>query len=248
MIAENKVHRLPDYYEKSYGSNNWKILELQHQGARLLSAEVELVRIASDITKATGYALDVWGEIEGLQRNGLDDEAYRGQLLVQIARDMISVDYTQWYQTVLQTFGRSADEIVMRETENPFEYEFTKFPLSAVTDIGLDINTATSLIEAILPITGELLEILYDAGVPKGLTANVGTIAGVAASQPLGNDIDESREFYLTARALVAADAELLVAVQGNTGRAEQVRLGGLLISAGTTAASAAVVTLRMEV
>lgn len=164
MKPENKVYRLPDYYDKREKiSNNWKILELQHQGTLFLNNEIEQIRNTSDVLKASGSELDVWGESLDVKRNGLPDEKYRIQILLQIARNMIQPDYTSWYQVVLDTLQCSPDDLKISGTGDPFEYRFDRFPVKSIEKTGLDLASALELIEGILPLTGRLTDLTYIA-------------------------------------------------------------------------------------
>ena len=237
MTPENKVTRLPDYYAKGKTSNNWKIMELQRQGMEILNKEIELVQNASNINDAEGEGLDVWGDMYEVKRNGLLDEEYRIQILIQMARDMIQPDFTAWYSTILETFHRSADEIMVSKT-GPFECRFDKFPLAAVQEIGLDINTATQLIEAILPLTCELLEIIYDGGVPKDIVIRVGSVLGSGSSGWINNDINSQEEIYVNMHTLVAATGEIYEDCEGNFGRDDSVQTNAQQRTAATAIGS----------
>lgn len=164
MKPENKAYRLPDYYDKrERKSNNWKILELQRQGIALLNDEVEQMRNTSDVLKASGSQLDTWGKTLDVKRNGLSDEKYRTQILLQIARNMIQPDYASWYQMVLDTLQCSPTDLKLSGTGKPFEYRFDRFPVKTIEKTGFDLASVLGLIEEILPLTGRLTDLTYIA-------------------------------------------------------------------------------------
>lgn len=155
MDLENKVKRLPDYYDKSENtSNNWKILEIAHLDKQDLKDCLDGIRESSDLLLATGAALDVWGSIYGEARNGDSDAVFLIRIRVAQLKDKVQVDYSSWYRTILEIFGCQPDELEIVGTGNPFEYRFVRFPYGRCNEIGITVGQAETLIMNSLPITG----------------------------------------------------------------------------------------------
>ena len=163
MDLENKVWRLPDYYDKTEEtSNNWKILEIARDGKESISDSIDEIRAASDFKEASGAALDIWGSIYGVDRNGDSDDLYRVRISIQQLKDKVQVDYTSWYSTILEIFSCTSDELEIESTGNPFEYRFSKFPYSRCNELGISVEQAEELIRASLPVTGDFETLLIN--------------------------------------------------------------------------------------
>lgn len=107
----NKVGRLPDYYDKKKGSNNWKILELNAEGNTELLAEIDDLRDLEFLDTAHDYLLDIWGMRYNIPRNGLKDDPYRALLKLEQSKDMANIDYTSWYSLLLQIIGCDPEDL-----------------------------------------------------------------------------------------------------------------------------------------
>lgn len=156
MDLTNKVSRLPDYYDKTEEtSNNWKILELARAAKQDLKDVLDDIRASSDLLHASGAALDIWGGIYGVTRNGDSDELYLIRIQIAQLKDKVQVDYTSWYRTILEIFGCTSDELEIEATGHPFEYRFTKFPFSKCNELGITVEQAEELILNSLPVTSD---------------------------------------------------------------------------------------------
>lgn len=157
MNLENKVKRLPDYYDKREGaSNNWKILEMARLAKQDLKDNLDGIRDSSDLLHASGAALDVWGSVYGEARNGDSDAVYLIRIQVAQLKDKVQVDYSSWYRTILEVFGCQPEELEIIGTGNPFEYRFVRFPYGRCNELGITIEQVEALILNSLPITGNI--------------------------------------------------------------------------------------------
>lgn len=163
MDLTNKVSRLPDYYDKTEGeSNNWKILELSREAKQDFKDVLDDIRSASAIGSASGSALDVWGSIYGILRDGDSDEVFRMRIQIQQLRDKVQVDYSSWYRTILEIFQCRPEQLVIESSGHPFGYRFSKFPYSRCNEIGLDVEKAEKMIIESLPVTADLETIIIN--------------------------------------------------------------------------------------
>ena len=192
MDLSNKVTRLPDYYNKAENtSNNWKILELAREAKQDFKDTLDDIREASDVTDAEGPALDVWGSIYGVTRNGDSGELYRIRIQIAQLKDKVQVDYSSWYRTILEIFDCTSDVLEIEATGNPFEYRFTKFPFSKCNELGITVEQAEDMILNSLPVTSdfETLQVNHWSNI-----ANY-TWAQVADSGHTWNDVLLSADF-----------------------------------------------------
>ena len=164
MDLENKVSRLPDYYDKTEGeSNNWKILELARSAKQDFKDVLDDIREAADITNASGAALDVWGSIYGVTRDGNSDDLYRIRIRIAQLKDKVQVDYSSWYRTILEIFDCTPAQLEIESTGNPFEYRFTKFPFSRCNELGITVEQAEKMILDSLPVTSDFETLMYNS-------------------------------------------------------------------------------------
>lgn len=161
MELENKVYRLPDYYDKSKTSNNYKVLEIARSNKETILNELKELRDNASLYTAHGYGLDVFGKIYGIERNGDSDAAFRIRLLTRQMLTMLQPDYSSVNKAFLSVFGCTSNDIKFSETENPFEYRFDQFPLKVVTDAGMNIDQASRLANSLVPATGMFVSINY---------------------------------------------------------------------------------------
>ena len=156
MDLTNKVGRLPDYYDKRESSNNRKILELARQAKQDFADTLDDIRAASDMLEATGEALDIWGSIYGVDREGDSDDAYRLRIQIAQLKDKVQIDYSSWYRTILEIFDCEPETLEIESTGDPFEYRFVKFPFSRCNELGITVERAEELILDSLPVTSNI--------------------------------------------------------------------------------------------
>lgn len=192
MNLENKVSRLPDYYDKTeQTSNNWKILEIAARAKQLSKEDCDAVRDSADISTASGKQLDIWGDMLGVKRGEATDEAYRIKLLIKQMQNKIQPDYTSWYSAMLEIFQCPSNELEIQRAEDPMAYRFIKFPYARLNDIGMTVPEATELIRVTAPVTVAFESVEYNTW---GIIASF-TWQDVASNNHTWQDVLESADF-----------------------------------------------------
>lgn len=77
----NNIHKMPDAYKKTIGSNLYDLLQLANLLDVDQKADFNSIEGSHDIEFAYGKTLDRYGEMVGIQRSGATDEQYRVNIL-----------------------------------------------------------------------------------------------------------------------------------------------------------------------
>ena len=83
MISHPATH-LTHNYRRDEGSNNWKLLELDHREHMEIYETLRLIEAWRDMDAAEGYTLDKIGKNVLVLREGRDDEAFRKAIKIKI--------------------------------------------------------------------------------------------------------------------------------------------------------------------
>lgn len=155
MLSKN-VKRLPDAYSKHENSNNNKMLLLQELALDDLITDMKQVEEALDIYKAHGKTLDLYGDIYGQKRGGLNDAKYRYMILARISSNSVQADASSITSSIVQMFNASgnltAEDIVIEEADEPCTVKVVKLPLDALIAAGFTSRQAVELIKMVMPV------------------------------------------------------------------------------------------------
>lgn len=149
---DNLAANLPDAYAKTAGSNNAKLLEIEKGAVDLLREAIAAIAETLDLDKATGKTLDLYGEMIGQERGVATDEQYRALIKARIARNLANSDHTSIVNAICITFGCEPSEILLTEEEGKCAVTLEGIPFAAINASNIDVNTATQIIETLIPI------------------------------------------------------------------------------------------------
>lgn len=148
---ENHVKNLPDAYRKTAGSNNAKILSVEKSATDQLREAVNAIYDSLDIELATGNTLDLYGDMLGQTRGMATDEQYRALLKARIIRNLSGSDHNSIVNAICITFGCNPADVLLTETEGKCEVVLDGIPYDAINKIGMDITSATKIVQALIP-------------------------------------------------------------------------------------------------
>jgi hypothetical protein len=160
---ENYAKNLPDAFSKAKGSNNAKILEIAKSAVDELREAIGAIYDSLDIDKATGYSLDLFGDMVGQNRGAATDEQYRAMIKSKIARNLASADHNSIVKALCVVFGCEPSEILLVEKEAPCVVTVESVPFGALNKSNIDARTAVKIISGLMP-TGVRLESINFAG------------------------------------------------------------------------------------
>ena len=145
------VDYLPDAYRKDKTSNNYKLLRLNELLRDDFKTDMQAVLESSDLSKATGKTLDLYGETVNQKRGVLNDEQYRIIILLKISQTLCRGDYTSVMELLINMFKCTANDIIIKDVGNCM-VEITKLPMNVLVNAGFSGSQATQLIENLLPV------------------------------------------------------------------------------------------------
>ena len=160
--GEKLAKNLPDAYRKDDGSNNAKILEIEHGASSVLREAVRAVYDSLDINKAYGKTLDLYGEMLGQRRGMATDEQYRVLLKNKIQRNFTNSDMNGIIRAICATFDCEPTELLLMEPE-PCVVSIEGLPIHKLAESNIDMNTAIAIITSLIP-TGVHVEAISFAG------------------------------------------------------------------------------------
>lgn len=160
--GEKLAKNLPDAYRKDNGSNNAKILEIEHDASSVLREAVQGIADSLDINKAYGKTLDLYGELLGQRRGIATDEQYRVLLKNKIQRNFTNADMNSIIRAICTTFDCNPTELLLYEPE-PCVVSIEGLPIHKLAESNIDINTAIAIVTELLP-AGILVEAVSFAG------------------------------------------------------------------------------------
>lgn len=148
----SNVKRLPDSYAKNTSSNNYKLLNLNEQAVADAKADAEALFDVLDIQKATGRTLDLYGDMVGQKRGALDDTQYRYIILTRVGINTAQGDYNTVVKLLREIFKCEANEIILRDSDEPCKVKIEAFPLDVLVNAGFSSTQAVDIIESLLPV------------------------------------------------------------------------------------------------
>lgn len=157
-IADLK-NLLPDVYNKQEGSNNDKLLKLVEALNEEFQTDREAVEQMADINKATGKTLDLYGDMVGQSRGGLDDSQYRIVILSKIARNACKGTHSSIVELLAVALECSVTDFNLSDGDNVCEAVLDSMPFSIITSAGLTVSQIYQIVNSMLPVGVKLADI-----------------------------------------------------------------------------------------
>ena len=105
-----------------------------------------------DLQQATGYTLDLYGDLVGQRRGMLDDTQYRYEIFSKMGINVGQGNYKSVINTLMQIFRCEASDIVLEDdTEKAAMVRVVKFTMQLLENAGLTPSQAVEIIESLLP-------------------------------------------------------------------------------------------------
>lgn len=148
----NNVEKLPDCYAKGTASNNYKLLNLNEQAIADIKKDAIAILEMLDLQQATGYTLDLYGDLVGQKRGMLDDTQYRYEILSKMGINVGQGNYMSVINTLMQIFRCEANDIILEDdTEKAAMVKVVKFTMQLLVNASLTPSQAVEIIESLLP-------------------------------------------------------------------------------------------------
>lgn len=86
MQIDPTIKDLPSSFDRSTGSNNWKLMQLAEQPINAGEKRLDMLLKMRSLDTAEGGFLDRIGNLIGVYRGQMDDDFYRRMIYARLAR------------------------------------------------------------------------------------------------------------------------------------------------------------------
>lgn len=159
---EEYQKNLPDYYQKSEDSNNYKILSVERYAVADFKHDICDIFETLDLTKAKGKTLDLYGDIVNQPRGPATDDQYILMIRSKIMRNLSGGDYQSVVAAICNTFSCEPSQVFIQEKKTPCTVELVVLPLSVINRAGLTTRQTIQLIKQLLPVGVSLESVLFE--------------------------------------------------------------------------------------
>lgn len=149
---ERPTNNLPDYYEKSKSSNNYKLLKIEKVSVDTLDNDIKDLLEMLEIDNAIGKTLDMYGEMVNQQRGLATDDQYRFMIRSKIMQNLSTGDYGSVLKALYMTFGCDPADISIAQSEQPCVVAVKKVPIEIISKAGLNVRQTVQLIQRLIPV------------------------------------------------------------------------------------------------
>ena len=147
------VKNLPDAYQKSDISNNNRILWLERELMRAMQQDIdELAWLLDNMEEIYGGTLDLYGEIYGIPRNGLEDEQYRIVLMLKIAQNRTGSDHTSIVKALEAALNIPAENFKLQDAEKSGNVDIDMLPYTIFQEVGIKPKQVYDIIRSFLGV------------------------------------------------------------------------------------------------
>ena len=157
---ENLAKNLPDCYKKGYGSNNYKILEIERAANQVSRDILQEIYTILNIDEASGSTLDMYGERFGQPRGKATDAQFRKMIRSKIARSLSNGSYKDIVDAICHTFGCDISEVKISET-GAMTVTLEVAPIASILAAGFSTGQAEQIISSLLPVSVSLESVLF---------------------------------------------------------------------------------------
>lgn len=157
MPTDKYAGQLPDSFAKSLKSNNNRLLNINFEALEEFKEDIADVYVMTDLDKAYGKTLDLYGGMFGQTRGRLNDIQYRVLLRGIIAKSLCKGDYASVIEAVSLIFNCDKSRISFEELKDKICVLYArKLPYDIILNSGFSANQVMEIIKMVLPVTVRL--------------------------------------------------------------------------------------------
>lgn len=150
---DEPVRNLPDAYDKSIDSNNYKLLQINKTTTDVISKAARKVFDVLNLNNASGKALDeIWGGRLHLLRGKLSDEQYVIRLRAKMMQNIANGSYPDLVEALAYALQCDKSSIHIVESNTPNKVIIKDIPLSAIFDAKFTVDDVVSMINTMLAV------------------------------------------------------------------------------------------------
>lgn len=161
FFQEEYIKNLPDCYDKSRGSNNYKLMQLLKYDDDTFRQVLQELLDSLSLDDATGYTLDMYGQMAGQNRGLATDEQYLVLIKTKQERNRCNADYKSFVRCICRILNCNPSEILLEEMEAPCTVRMVHVPLGNILAADLTPGQFTQLLKSLLPAGITLENSLY---------------------------------------------------------------------------------------
>jgi len=151
FFQEEYIKNLPDCYNKNPTSNNQRIMALLQHDATKFQSVLQELDDHLDLDGASGYTLDLFGEMYKQPRGGMTDEQYRIAIRQKMAIYMCKSDYNSIVNVLSFIVGVPPEYFLLEDAETGGNVCVKKFPYDNLQAAGITVAQAWRILETLLP-------------------------------------------------------------------------------------------------
>lgn len=151
FFQKEYILNLPDCYNKEPTSNNYKMMQLLQYDAEKFQSVLQELEHTLSLDDATGYTLDLYGEMYKQPRGGMTDEQYRIAIRQKMAIYMCKSDYNSIVNVLSFVVGSPPESFLLEDTETGGNVDVKKFPYDNLLEAGITVPQAWEILESLLP-------------------------------------------------------------------------------------------------
>lgn len=151
LFQEELIKNFPDYYNKEPTSNNYKLMELIKYGNGKYQTLLEELEKTLDLETASGYTLNLYGDMVGQKRGHATDEQYRVMIKTKMAQNRCTGSYPSIVDCLCRVLNCDSSKILIEEREEPCTVALSKIPLEVILNAAFTPQQFVQLVAMLLP-------------------------------------------------------------------------------------------------
>ena len=162
LFQEEYINNLPDCYNKSKTSNNYKLLELFKYSIDGFRHNIKQIEDILYLDNARGATLDLYGELVGQNRGLATDEQYIFLIKTRIMRNLANGSNKSIVDALCSILNCNVTDVHIEDAESPCTVKISNLPLKTVIEADLTTNQLTQIIQSLMPIGVTFEPVTYD--------------------------------------------------------------------------------------
>jgi len=154
-ILQDMLHMLVDHMTKDKKSNNYKLLQLVSKQFDRVYSDIDAVKTAGDLNKATGKTLALIGMEEGQPRGKTSDEIMRILIRARIARNNTDTSKNSVINALALALNTSPTNFRLKSLYSegkPLTLRLEKLPINALNAAGMTVPQLIALLQELVGV------------------------------------------------------------------------------------------------
>lgn len=150
FFQEDYIKNFPDFYSKDKNSNNYKLMQLLKYDRDKFLGILKEIDDSLDLEKATGYTLNLYGDMISQNRGLANDSQYLFMIKTKLARNRVNSDYKSIAKCICLILDCMPSDIYIEELPNS-KVRLGDIPIDKIIKADITPNQFTQIIKSMLP-------------------------------------------------------------------------------------------------